>query len=42
MTDQEQKVRCNMCYGVFDEDIIECPKCKTDNYLMQPFEENIK
>ena len=31
------KVRCNNCYGVFHEDIAECPKCKTDAYLMQPF-----
>lgn len=34
------KVRCNNCYGIFDEDLQECPKCKTDEYLMQPFEDN--
>lgn len=31
------KVRCNNCMNVYDEDILECPKCKTDEYLMQPF-----
>jgi hypothetical protein len=36
------KVRCNNCYGVYDEDITECPKCKTDKYLMQPFMHNDK
>lgn len=34
------KCRCNNCYGIFEEDIKECPKCKTDAYLMQPYEEN--
>lgn len=36
------KVRCNNCYGVFDEAITGCPKCKTDAYLMQPFGEAMK
>lgn len=31
------KVRCNNCYGVYDENVTVCPKCKTDQYLMQPF-----
>ena len=37
MKEVRDKVRCNMCYGIYDEDIVECPKCKTDAYLMQPF-----
>lgn len=36
------KVRCNNCYGIYDEDIKVCPKCKTDEYLMQPFMHNDK
>lgn len=31
------KVRCNNCMGIFDENINVCPKCGTDAYLMQPF-----
>ena len=28
-------VRCNMCMEVYlDLDIIDCPECKTDSYLM--------
>ena len=28
-------VRCNMCMNVYlDIDIIDCPECKTDSYLM--------
>ena len=26
--------RCNNCMTYFHEDITECPKCKTDGYLM--------
>ncbi len=32
-----KECRCNNCMTVYDEDIIKCPKCKTDKYLMQPF-----
>ena len=31
------KVRCNNCMAIFDEDTIECSKCHTDEYFMQPF-----
>lgn len=37
MKEITDKVRCNNCYGVFDEDIEKCPNCDTDEYLMQPF-----
>ncbi len=33
----KNKCRCNNCMAIYDEDIIECPKCQTDRYLMQPF-----
>lgn len=36
------KTRCNNCYEVFPEDQVECPNCKTDAYLMQPFMQEIK
>lgn len=36
----KDKVRCNKCMTVHDENIEECPKCKTDKYLMQPFKES--
>ena len=36
------KCRCNMCMGIYDEEVLECPKCKTDQYLMQPFEQEVK
>jgi len=32
-------VRCNNCMNVFDEDITECPICKSEEYLMDNFEE---
>lgn len=35
--DPEKMCRCNNCLGIFDEDIAECPTCKTDGFLMQPF-----
>ena len=29
-------VRCNMCMNVYsDIDIIDCPECKTDAYMME-------
>lgn len=39
---KEKKIRCNNCYSTFhndDElirigDMLACPKCKTDEYLM--------
>jgi hypothetical protein len=34
----EDKVRCNNCMKVYDQNIKQCPECKTDKYLMQPFE----
>lgn len=47
---KEERIRCNNCMTVFESDDLErlekdgelidaCPKCKTDEYLMQPFEE---
>ncbi len=31
------KVRCNMCQTVYPEDVEQCAKCKTHEYMMQPF-----
>ena len=36
---KEEKCRCNNCLLVLRGDIEECPICKTDKYLMQPFED---
>lgn len=35
----KDKVRCNYCMLIQDENITECINCKTDEYLMQPFME---
>lgn len=37
MIEINDKVRCNNCMNVYDEDIDQCPICKTDGYLMQPY-----
>lgn len=31
--------RCNNCMNIYLENIEICPICKTDNYLMQPYED---
>lgn len=31
--------RCNNCMTILDETVKECPKCKTEAYLMQPYED---
>lgn len=36
-------VRCNMCMEVYSAfDIIECPECKTNDYLMDLSPEEIE
>lgn len=37
MVEVTDQVRCNNCMGIFDEDVVDCPNCHTDEYLMQPF-----
>jgi hypothetical protein len=34
----EKTCRCNNCMNIYDETIVICSKCKTDEYLMQPYE----
>ena len=29
-------IRCNMCMNVYEDyDIVDCPTCETDNYMME-------
>lgn len=42
MVEVTDKVRCNNCMSIFDEDTIECGNCNTDQYFMQPFGQTVE
>lgn len=35
--EQENTVRCNNCMGIYNKEVLDCPKCKTDKYLMEDY-----